>query len=53
MKAWTDGWRYCVFAKVTEGMEIVNKIKEVIGSYGMHQDLPLDDVVITSTTIEE
>ena len=49
-----DGWGYCVFAEVTEGMDIVNKIKEVsTGSYGMHQDVPLDDVLITGTTIEE
>ena len=49
-----DGWGYCVFGEVTEGMDIVNKIKEVsTGSYGMHQDVPLDDVLITGTTIEE
>jgi peptidyl-prolyl cis-trans isomerase B (cyclophilin B) len=49
-----DGWGYCVFAEVTEGMDVVNKIKAVsTGSYGMHQDVPLEDVVITGTTIEE
>ncbi|MHA7228882.1 peptidylprolyl isomerase [Vibrio campbellii] len=49
-----DGWGYCVFGEVIEGMEIVNKIKGVsTGSYGMHQDVPLEDVVITGTTIEE
>ncbi|WP_154180988.1 peptidylprolyl isomerase [Vibrio furnissii] len=49
-----DGWGYCVFGEVVEGMDIVNKIKGVsTGSYGMHQDVPLDEVVITSTTIEE
>ncbi len=49
-----DGWGYCVFGEVVEGMDIVNKIKGVsTGSYGMHQDVPLEDVVITSTTIEE
>ncbi len=49
-----DGWGYCVFGEVVEGMEIVNKIKGVsTGSYGMHQDVPLEDVVITGTTIEE
>jgi peptidyl-prolyl cis-trans isomerase B (cyclophilin B) len=50
----TDGWGYCVFAEVVEGMDIVDKIKAVsTGSYGMHQDVPLEDVVITATTIEE
>ncbi|EPZ8237762.1 peptidylprolyl isomerase [Vibrio fluvialis] len=49
-----DGWGYCVFGEVVEGMDIVNKIKGVsTGSYGMHQDVPLDEVVITDTTIEE
>ncbi|MCG3724234.1 peptidylprolyl isomerase [Vibrio cincinnatiensis] len=49
-----DGWGYCVFGEVVEGMDIVNKIKGVnTGSYGMHQDVPLDEVVISSTTIEE
>ncbi|GAB2664856.1 peptidylprolyl isomerase [Vibrio panuliri] len=49
-----DGWGYCVFGEVVEGMDIVEKIKGVsTGSYGMHQDVPLEDVVITGTTIEE
>ncbi|MEL7324669.1 MAG: peptidylprolyl isomerase [Pseudomonadota bacterium] len=49
-----DGWGYCVFGEVIEGMDIVNNIKGVsTGSYGMHQDVPLEDVVITGTTIEE
>ncbi|WP_194435889.1 peptidylprolyl isomerase [Vibrio fluminensis] len=49
-----DGWGYCVFGEVVEGMDIVEKIKGVsTGSYGMHQDVPLEDVVITGTTIEQ
>ncbi|EGQ8079707.1 peptidylprolyl isomerase [Vibrio vulnificus] len=49
-----DGWGYCVFGEVVEGMDVVNKIKGVsTGSYGMHQDVPLEDVVITGATIEE
>lgn len=49
-----DGWGYCVFGEVIEGMDIINKIKGVsTGSYGMHQDVPLEDVMITGTTIEE
>ncbi|MCE0492826.1 peptidylprolyl isomerase [Vibrio salinus] len=49
-----DGWGYCVFGEVVDGMDIVEKIKGVsTGSYGMHQDVPLEDVVITKTTIEE
>ncbi|EGA64522.1 peptidylprolyl isomerase [Vibrio brasiliensis] len=49
-----DGWGYCVFGEVVEGMDIVNKIKGVsTGSMGMHQDVPLEEVLITGTTIEE
>ncbi|MCL9782664.1 peptidylprolyl isomerase [Vibrio sp. S4M6] len=49
-----DGWGYCVFGEVVEGMEIVNQIKGVsTGSMGMHQDVPLEEVIITGTTIAE
>jgi peptidyl-prolyl cis-trans isomerase B (cyclophilin B) len=35
-------------------MDIVDKIKTVsTGTMGMHQDVPLEEVLITSTTIEE
>lgn len=49
-----QGWGYCVFAQVTEGMDIVDKIKAVkTGRSGMHQDVPVDDVVITRVTISD
>jgi peptidyl-prolyl cis-trans isomerase B (cyclophilin B) len=42
-----DGWGYCVFGKVTDGMDVVEAIKGVkTGSKGFHQDVPLEDVVI-------
>jgi len=42
-----DGWGYCVFGKVVEGMEVVDKIKGVkTGKKSFHQDVPLEDVVI-------
>ena len=42
-----QGWGYCVFGKVTEGTEVVDKIKGVkTGSKGSHQDVPAEDVVI-------
>jgi peptidyl-prolyl cis-trans isomerase B (cyclophilin B) len=42
-----QGWGYCVFGKVTEGTEVVDKIKGVkTGSKGFHQDVPSEDVVI-------
>jgi peptidyl-prolyl cis-trans isomerase B (cyclophilin B) len=41
------GWGYCVFGKVTAGTEVVDKIRKVdTGSRGMHQDVPLQDVII-------
>ncbi len=44
-----QGWGYCVFGEVIDGMDVVNKIKEVpTGSKGFHQDVPLDDVIIES-----
>ena len=49
-----QGWGYCVFGQVTAGMDIVNKIKAVkTGRYGMHQDVPKEDVVIENVTIAE
>lgn len=42
-----DGWGYCVFGNVVEGMEVVDKIKAVKTSRsGMSQDVPVEDVVI-------
>jgi peptidyl-prolyl cis-trans isomerase B (cyclophilin B) len=42
-----DGWGYCVFGRVVEGMDVVDKIKKVKTSRsGFHQDVPVEDVVI-------
>jgi peptidyl-prolyl cis-trans isomerase B (cyclophilin B) len=42
-----QGFGYCVFAKVVEGKDVVDKIKAVkTGSKGGHQDVPLEDVTI-------
>jgi peptidyl-prolyl cis-trans isomerase B (cyclophilin B) len=47
-----DGYGYCVFAKVVEGRDIVDKIKAVAtGSRGFHQDVPTEDVVIKKAEI--
>ncbi|AMX02688.1 peptidylprolyl isomerase [Microbulbifer thermotolerans] len=49
-----QGWGYCVFGKVVEGMDVVNKIKSVeTGSRGFHQDVPLETIEITGVTIAE
>ena len=48
----TQGWGYCVFAKVTDGTDIVDKIKAVpTGSKGHHQDVPKESVIITKVTV--
>ena len=48
-----DGWGYCVFAKVTDGMDVVDAIKVVqTGNAGFHSDVPVEDVVIEKVTIE-
>ncbi|MDR0441023.1 MAG: peptidyl-prolyl cis-trans isomerase [Candidatus Accumulibacter sp.] len=42
-----DGWGYCVFGKVVDGADVVDKIKCVkTGTSGFHQDVPADDVII-------
>ena len=45
---------YCVFGKVVEGMDVVNKIKGVkTGGRAGHQDVPTEDVVILEATADE
>jgi peptidyl-prolyl cis-trans isomerase B (cyclophilin B) len=42
-----DGWGYCVFGKVVEGKDVVDKIKGVkTGKRGSHSDVPVEDVLI-------
>jgi peptidyl-prolyl cis-trans isomerase B (cyclophilin B) len=42
-----QGWGYCVFGRVTEGQDVVDRIRKVrTGSRAGHQDVPQDDVVI-------
>ena len=42
-----DSWGYCVFAKVTSGMELVMEISMTpTGNHGGHENVPLDAVVI-------
>jgi peptidyl-prolyl cis-trans isomerase B (cyclophilin B) len=43
-----DGWGYCVFGKVVEGMDVVDAIGKVkTGNSGFYQDVPKEDVIIT------
>lgn len=42
-----DGWGYCVFGKVKNGMDVVDTIKGVATTTkGFHQDVPATEVVI-------
>ena len=41
------GFGYCVFGRVVDGEDVVDKIRKVkTGSRGGHQDVPLEDVVV-------
>ena len=47
-----QGWGYCVFGEVEEGMDVVDNIaKTKTGSKGGHQDVPVKDVVIESIRV--
>ncbi len=49
-----QGWGYAVFGKVVDGMDAVNKIKQVnTGNHGFHQDVPLEPVEILSVSISD
>ena len=47
-----QGWGYCVFGEVSEGLDIVDKIRAVrTGNKGGHQDVPVDDVIIEKAEV--
>ena len=49
-----NGWGYCVFGKVTEGMDIVDKIKAVATtSRSGHDDVPVEPVIIEKVVVSE
>lgn len=48
------GYGYCVFGHVTEGMDVIEKIKKVATtSKAGHQDVPVENVVIEKAIVEE
>ena len=48
-----DGSGYCVFAKVTEGFDVIDKINSVkTGSQNGHQDVPVEQVIIEEITAD-
>lgn len=49
-----QGWGYCVFGKVVEGQDVVDKIRKVrTGMKAGHQDVPVEDVIIEKAEIVE
>jgi peptidyl-prolyl cis-trans isomerase B (cyclophilin B) len=47
-----QGWGYCVFGKVTKGQDVVDHMKSVkTGRAGMHQDVPVEPIVITKAEV--
>lgn len=46
-----SGWGYCVFGKVTAGLDVVDKIKKVATTNKKgHQDVPVENVIIERAT---
>lgn len=49
-----DGWGYCVFGKVTKGMEVVDAMATVATAQkGPHGDVPVEPIVIKSAKVAE
>ena len=49
-----EGWGYCVFGKVVDGLDVVQTIAKVATTAsGMHQDVTADDVLIESAELVE
>lgn len=49
-----QGWGYCVFGKVVDGMDVVDNIKgQPTTSRTGHQDVPVDDILIEKAEIIE
>ncbi|KGE79097.1 peptidylprolyl isomerase [Halomonas salina] len=49
-----QGWGYCVFGEVVEGMDVVERIKGVATTRrGMHADVPAEDVIIQRAYVQD
>lgn len=47
-----NGWGYCVFGQVTEGIDVVADITSVkTANAGMHQDVPVESIIIETVTL--
>ncbi|NIC03866.1 peptidylprolyl isomerase [Billgrantia bachuensis] len=49
-----QGWGYCVFGEVVEGMDVIERITAVETTRrGMHADVPAEDVIIKRAYIKD
>lgn len=49
-----DGWGYCVFGKITKGLDVLDAIAAVqTTNAGMHQNVPAEPIVIKSAKVSE
>jgi peptidyl-prolyl cis-trans isomerase B (cyclophilin B) len=49
-----NGWGYCVFGQVVEGMDVVDAIEQsATGSRGGHQDVPVEPIIIEKVSVVE
>ena len=47
-----QGWGYAVFGKITDGEDVLDKIRCVqTGSQAGHQDVPVEPIIIESVTV--
>ncbi|MDX9736532.1 MAG: peptidylprolyl isomerase [Azonexus sp.] len=47
-----QGWGYCVFGKVVDGMDVVDAIRALpTGNKGFHQDVPKESVLIEKAEV--
>ena len=47
-----QGWGYCVFGNVVEGMDVVDKMTlEKTGRSGYHDDVPVADIIVESVEV--
>lgn len=48
-----QGWGYCVFGEVVEGIDVVDKMTTVeTGRFGFHDDVPKEEIIIIDTIVE-
>ena len=49
-----NGWGYCVFGNVIDGMDVVDQIKKVATTTKSgHQNVPVENVVIEKVVVDE